>query len=100
MPSSTSKKNIERHDRDVVGLAEALRRLGDVARVLVADLLRTFKAEELAIRIRGLVFFLMIRRPPRSTLFPYTALFRSVDSGFAGTIVNLTNGSVAASPYV
>src|SRR6202171_5126477 len=23
-------------------------------------------------------FFLMIRRPPRSTLFPYTALFRSV----------------------
>src|SRR2546430_6979623 len=26
-------------------------------------------------------FFLMIRRPPRSTLFPYTTLFRS---GFAG----------------
>src|ERR1039458_3910846 len=23
------------------------------------------------------VFFLMIRRPPRSTLFPYTTLFRS-----------------------
>jgi len=22
-------------------------------------------------------FFLMIRRPPRSTLFPYTTLFRS-----------------------
>src|SRR3712207_9163863 len=41
-------------------------------------------------------FFLMIRRPPRSTLFPYTTLFRSetsVQSGFrarpqtwAGTI--------------
>src|SRR5258707_7269929 len=31
-------------------------------------------------------FFLMIRRPPRSTLFPYTTLFRSeaVD-GHAGT---------------
>src|SRR2546429_6646337 len=28
---------------------------------------------------RGLAFFfLMIRRPPRSTLFPYTTLFRSV----------------------
>src|SRR2546427_3161739 len=27
-----------------------------------------------------LFFFLMIRRPPRSTLFPYTTLFRSVDS--------------------
>src|SRR5688572_32627058 len=24
-----------------------------------------------------LVFFLLIRRPPRSTLFPYTTLFRS-----------------------
>src|SRR2546429_1320384 len=28
-------------------------------------------------------FFLMIRRPPRSTLFPYTTLFRSVASGAA-----------------
>src|SRR6185312_17119334 len=26
-------------------------------------------------------FFLMIRRPPRSTLFPYTTLFRSRRSG-------------------
>src|SRR2546425_13363735 len=26
-------------------------------------------------------FFLMIRRPPRSTLFPYTTLFRSHDGG-------------------
>src|SRR5438094_5714523 len=25
-------------------------------------------------------FFLMIRRPPRSTLFPYTTLFRSISS--------------------
>src|SRR5437588_414380 len=25
-------------------------------------------------------FFLMIRRPPRSTLFPYTTLFRSEDT--------------------
>src|SRR3712207_8448094 len=29
-------------------------------------------------------FFLMIRRPPRSTLFPYTTLFRSRLSGRAG----------------
>src|SRR5258708_33378619 len=28
--------------------------------------------------ISSLFFFLMIRRPPRSTLFPYTTLFRSV----------------------
>src|SRR3712207_7908552 len=26
-------------------------------------------------------FFLMIRRPPRSTLFPYTTLFRSIVRG-------------------
>src|SRR2546422_4388021 len=26
-------------------------------------------------------FFLMIRRPPRSTLFPYTTLFRSLPGG-------------------
>src|SRR5256886_13453105 len=35
-------------------------------------------------------FFLMIRRPPRSTLFPYTTLFRSseqVNSGSAITTV-------------
>src|SRR5206468_10722367 len=30
-----------------------------------------------------LFFFLMIRRPPRSTLFPYTTLFRSVVVGGA-----------------
>src|SRR2546426_7959880 len=28
-----------------------------------------------------LFFFLMIRRPPRSTLFPYTTLFRSCPHG-------------------
>src|SRR5260370_39874853 len=27
---------------------------------------------------RRCFFFLMIRRPPRSTLFPYTTLFRSI----------------------
>src|SRR3989442_4722926 len=29
-------------------------------------------------------FFLMIRRPPRSTLFPYTTLFRSRPRGTRG----------------
>src|SRR5438876_9289636 len=28
------------------------------------------------------LFFLMMRRPPRSTLFPYTTLFRSKDAEF------------------
>src|SRR5438067_9093045 len=31
-------------------------------------------------------FFLMIRRPPRSTLFPYTTLFRSIRGSPAGTV--------------
>src|SRR5574339_110896 len=30
-------------------------------------------------------FFLMIRRPPRSTLFPYTTLFRSSSRGSSGS---------------
>src|SRR3954463_15423197 len=30
-------------------------------------------------------FFLMIRRPPRSTLFPYTTLFRSPQRGLPST---------------
>src|SRR3712207_7592742 len=31
-------------------------------------------------------FFLMIRRPPRSTLFPYTTLFRSTDVAEAAAL--------------
>src|SRR3989442_12197889 len=32
-------------------------------------------------------FFLMIRRPPRSTLFPYTTLFRSRDAHVDDVVV-------------
>src|SRR6266436_10029409 len=32
--------------------------------------------------IYSFFFFLMIRRPPRSTLFPYTTLFRSRSTGW------------------
>src|SRR3712207_8324150 len=32
----------------------------------------------------NLFFFLMIRRPPRSTLFPYTTLFRSLRHEYGG----------------
>src|SRR5258708_32653332 len=34
-------------------------------------------------------FFLMIRRPPRSTLFPYTTLFRSGCVGFGPDCLQL-----------
>src|SRR4029453_19613200 len=36
---------------------------------------------EVVVLIFDYFFFLMIRRPPRSTLFPYTTLFRSSPSG-------------------
>src|SRR2546421_11516053 len=35
-----------------------------------------------------LFFFLMIRRPPRSTLFPYTTLFRSRTSASHGLSIS------------
>src|SRR2546422_5148709 len=41
-------------------------------------------------------FFLMIRRPPRSTLFPYTTLFRSLKYSAVGRIVDETQPYNAA----
>src|SRR2546426_10332551 len=38
-------------------------------------------------------FFLMIRRPPRSTLFPYTTLFRSL-SYLAATFLSTSHAGV------
>src|SRR5229473_5415307 len=40
-------------------------------------------------------FFLMIRRPPRSTLFPYTTLFRS-RAGSLAPAVNRSKRAVAS----
>src|SRR5260221_5719207 len=37
-------------------------------------------------------FFLMIRRPPRSTLFPYTTLFRSSVSASCAAASDFQNG--------
>src|SRR5258705_13287065 len=39
-------------------------------------------------------FFLMIRRPPRSTLFPYTTLFRSVLVGKDPFAVDHAHGQI------
>src|SRR5215471_6176187 len=52
---------------------ESLRRLTSGP----AGLLREFNIGRLALHSFLFFFFLMIRRPPRSTLFPYTTLFRS-----------------------
>src|SRR2546430_10558866 len=43
-------------------------------------------------------FFLMIRRPPRSTLFPYTTLFRS-DPG-SSVHLELKPSDSSANPYL
>src|SRR6266542_2132032 len=40
-------------------------------------LLRSLPSSSLSFPFCFIFFFLMIRRPPRSTLFPYTTLFRS-----------------------
>src|SRR3712207_7339721 len=52
-----------------------------------------------------MIFFLMIRRPPRSTLFPYTTLFRSWQNSFDGCATHLarmakkrTRGTAEAGP--
>src|SRR3989442_7355788 len=43
-----------------------------------------------------LFFFLMIRRPPRSTLFPYTTLFRSLGVRDPPVVVELAGCGVEA----
>src|SRR6266550_8412164 len=43
-------------------------------------------------------FFLMIRRPPRSTLFPYTTLFRSAAAPSPGTSHERGRGLRAPAP--
>src|SRR3712207_8057620 len=49
-------------------------------------------------------FFLMIRRPPRSTLFPYTTLFRSAcklsaSDAVTSTHVRASNGKCTISTH-
>src|SRR5205085_12273174 len=43
-------------------------------------------------------FFLMIRRPPRSTLFPYTTLFRSPFRLCIGSYIERVSREVAGGP--
>src|SRR5260370_15287899 len=44
-------------------------------------------------------FFLMIRRPPRSTLFPYTTLFRSRDGEYIRGYVRCSDADSGAGDY-
>src|SRR2546422_2971130 len=47
-----------------------------------------------------LFFFLMIRRPPRSTLFPYTTLFRSPERLEEVDLVVTSYGSLLRLPWI
>src|SRR6202041_4195751 len=43
-------------------------------------------------------FFLMIRRPPRSTLFPYTTLFRSLLTSYFRTFEKKSRSQATPTP--
>src|SRR5437763_5138052 len=45
--------------------------------LVLQKILKSASPKYFCARFYCLVFFLMLRRPPRSTLFPYTTLFRS-----------------------
>src|SRR5438270_12679825 len=53
---------------------------GDGHQSAAPDLLPTSLTYLYVLDVPSVFFFLMIRRPPRSTLFPYTTLFRSPES--------------------
>src|SRR5258708_9263327 len=66
---------------------------------------RTSSAADSAPNLSLFFFFLMIRRPPRSTLFPYTTLFRSAKTADAASVtagdqigyhVTISNSSAGA----
>src|SRR5207248_9541520 len=45
-------------------------------------------------------FVTTLRRPPRSPLFPYTTLFRSTRSPFAGASYDRASGELARAPLL
>src|SRR5438270_5523509 len=59
-----------------------------MALLLLALMQRIFLVSSLIL----IIFFLMIRRPPRSTLFPYTTLFRSGGSISLGELQGFALG--------
>ena len=81
-----------------VGLGDGLNRIGKKAVICIREaslgpnfgmkggaagggMAQVVPMEEMNLHFTGdfhAIFFLMIRRPPRSTLFPYTTLFRSL----------------------
>src|SRR6266536_3618952 len=72
-----AKSNFESLDRKI-GLSSA------ATRILSSGEGRSILQPRISL---AFFFFLMIRRPPRSTLFPYTTLFRPAPRRHAGAAV-------------
>src|SRR3954466_11474277 len=70
----TDDHDIPRRDRALHSACVRALCVSSLPRVMISVLLLFFKTLYTIL----FFFFLMIRRPPRSTLFPYTTLFRSV----------------------
>src|SRR6185295_11965981 len=68
---------LEKKKTTVVEVAERATSDVRLRELLHADRRHDARLESLALEDVLLFFFLMIRGPPRSTLFPYTTLFRS-----------------------
>src|SRR5256885_16111640 len=84
------------YNRDTVGLTSP--RLGYLNKlVITVILLRCSVNAELTALF---FFFLRIRGPPRSTLFPYPTLFRSADEGLNATSARCRSvASVSTTPF-
>src|SRR6516162_11616102 len=83
-PSACKKKN---HDLVPRGCRRVAHHLAKLANLVDA----TIRSG-----VNFILFFLMTRRPPRSTLFPYTTLFRSMSNSF-GSLSTLSVGGKAHS---
>src|SRR6266581_464621 len=71
------KKNTEVYDGEVVSGVEQAQTSAAIHEEELAGLQPDRQIAERVQPLYLFLFFLMIRRPPRSTLFPYTTLFRS-----------------------
>src|SRR5689334_12663162 len=83
-------KDARRVARVAGATARAVVRVAEIRIAFEVDPLRVHRVAPLRVNAHVL-FFLLIRRPPTSTLFPYTTLFRS---GSYCTVIGRSFGSM------
>src|ERR1039458_8526213 len=74
--SATNPEVVEAHARKIPVIQRA-EMLAELMRLTYGIAIAGMHGKTTTTSMVAVVFFLMIRRPPRSTLFPYTTLFRS-----------------------